>query len=108
VTFIQWSPQIYKTWKLKVRRACVPSVLCFSWCPPSLIDTLIPIPRVLRVWLASRSGHLQAVGAFSILTLSIQAPGTMVVVYFLLFVSGEDVRRAFSCSVHCVMPASPV
>jgi cystinosin len=54
VTFIQWSPQIYKTWKLK------------------------------------------AVGAFSILTLSIQAPGTMVVVYFLLFVSGEDVSTWLS------------
>ncbi|ELR14976.1 PQ loop repeat-containing protein [Acanthamoeba castellanii str. Neff] len=48
VTFIQWSPQIWKTWKLK------------------------------------------AVGAFSILTLAIQAPGTMVVVYFLLFVASED------------------
>lgn len=34
----------------------------------------------------------QAVGAFSILTLAIQAPGTMVVVYFLLFVASEDVR----------------
>jgi hypothetical protein len=36
--------------------------------------------------------EIQAVGAFSILTLAIQAPGTMVVVYFLLFVASEDVR----------------
>jgi len=54
VTFVQWSPQIWKTWKLK------------------------------------------AVGAFSILTLSIQAPGTMVVVYFLLFVASEDVSTWLS------------
>jgi len=54
VTFIQWSPQIWKTWKLK------------------------------------------AVGAFSILTLAIQAPGTMVVVYFLLFVASEDVSTWLS------------
>jgi hypothetical protein len=45
---------------------------------------------------------IQAVGAFSILTLAIQAPGTMVVVYFLLFVASEDVRLPAGLSF--VMP----
>ena len=35
--------------------------------------------------------RLKAVGAYSILTLSIQAPGTLVVVYFLLFISNENI-----------------
>jgi len=53
-TFIQWSPQIYQTWRLK------------------------------------------AVGSFSILTLAIQAPGTLVVVYFLAFLSNESVSTWLS------------
>lgn len=48
-TFVQWLPQIYKTWRIK------------------------------------------SVGSFSILTLGIQAPGTMIMVYFLLFLAGESV-----------------
>eukprot|EP01088_Endostelium_zonatum_P018285 TRINITY_DN5806_c0_g1_i2.p1 TRINITY_DN5806_c0_g1~~TRINITY_DN5806_c0_g1_i2.p1 ORF type:complete len:320 (+),score=67.49 TRINITY_DN5806_c0_g1_i2:128-1087(+) len=35
--------------------------------------------------------RLKAVGSYSILTLAIQAPGTLVVVYFLLFVSKEGI-----------------
>eukprot|EP01089_Gocevia_fonbrunei_P018240 TRINITY_DN6122_c0_g1_i2.p1 TRINITY_DN6122_c0_g1~~TRINITY_DN6122_c0_g1_i2.p1 ORF type:complete len:328 (-),score=21.74 TRINITY_DN6122_c0_g1_i2:3-986(-) len=48
-TFIQWTPQIISTFRLK------------------------------------------AVGSYSLLTLAIQAPGTLVVVYFLLFLSNEDI-----------------
>jgi len=35
--------------------------------------------------------RLKAVGSYSILTLAIQAPGTLVVVYFLLFISKEGI-----------------
>eukprot|EP01087_Luapelamoeba_hula_P024681 TRINITY_DN9492_c0_g1_i1.p1 TRINITY_DN9492_c0_g1~~TRINITY_DN9492_c0_g1_i1.p1 ORF type:complete len:371 (-),score=51.31 TRINITY_DN9492_c0_g1_i1:44-1156(-) len=52
--FIQWTPQIWKTWRLK------------------------------------------AVGSFSIITLLIQAPGTMVIVYFLVFLSHESLSTWLS------------